>query len=228
MKSARNRRLLALVPARGGSKGLPRKNVLSAGGQPLIAWTILAAMEASSVDYVVVSSDDNEIIEIAKKFGAEVPFLRPANLSDDSAASMDVVMHAIDLCVGFDYVALLQPTSPLRTSRDIDDAFHKLISSGAESCVSVCAVEESPYWMYQLDASDRLVRLLPDRTPSRRQELPPVYMLNGAIYIARVSWLRQTRSFTGDGCVAYIMPRDRSLDIDTPADFDEFCRVIGE
>lgn len=212
-----------MITARGGSKGLPRKNVLPAGGKPLIAWTVTAAQEAQCVDRVVLSSDDDEIMAVAATWGCDVPFRRPGELASDTASSMDVVLHALDQLPGYDYVALLQPTSPLRNAADIDAAFALLQASGAPSCVSVCEAEQSPYWMYRLAENGKLHALLPERsTASRRQDLPPVYVLNGAIYIARVDWLRATGSFLAEECIAYLMPRERSIDIDNVEDFEIF------
>ena len=215
--------ILALITARGGSKGLPRKNVLQAGGKPLIAWTIEAALNSRVVSQVVLSSDDDEIIAAAKAWGCTVPFRRPEHLASDTATSMDVVLHAIDEIPGFDYVILLQPTSPLRTTLDIDAAFEILKTEHAPSCVSVTEAEQSPYWMYRLDERSKLHSLLPAGSMAqRRQDLPSVYILNGAIYIARIDWLRKTKSFVTDETVAYVMNQRNSLDIDTPEDFEKF------
>lgn len=222
------KRLLAVIPARGGSKGLPGKNILSAGGRPLIAWTIVAAQESTAVDDIILSSDDDAIIRVAQEWGCSSPFRRPASLAEDTSSSIEVVIHALDQSPAYDYVALLQPTSPLRTSHDIDSAYDALIKSGADSCVSVCVADESPYWMYNVNEDGTLKNLLPNKPIGRRQDLPTVYVLNGAIYIARVKWLRQSHSFISEDCVAYIMPRERSLDIDTAEDMNELRRVIGE
>ena len=223
----KSNKVLALITARGGSKGLPRKNVLPVGGKPLIAWTILAALKASIVDQVVLSSDDDEIIETAKKYGCAVPFRRPDKLASDNANSIDVIMHTLDHLPGFDYVILLQPTSPLRTSTDICAAFDLLKECDAPSCVSVCEVDQSPYWMFRITEGNKMEKIIKDESKAtRRQDLPSIYMLNGAIYIAEVNWLRQTNSFLGEGCVAYLMPKERSLDIDNADDFDIFRRNI--
>lgn len=223
----RKKSVLAIIPARGGSKGLPRKNVLMAMGRPLIAWTISAARESSAIDQVVLSSDDDEIMEAAKMWGCEVPFRRPPELASDTSTSIDVVLHALDQLPGYDFVVLLQPTSPLRTSADIDAAFALIMSSGAPSCVSVCEVEQSPYWMYRLKENGQLEKLIPEAIGvTRRQELPLVYTLNGAIYIAQINWLRKTKSFLGDGCIAYQMPRERSNDIDNAEDFEVFRNKV--
>lgn len=219
--------VLALITARGGSKGLHRKNVLDAGGKPLIAWSIEAALEAEVIDRLVLSSDDDEIMKAAKKWGCEVPFRRPEELASDAATSMDVVLHALEKLQGYEHIVLLQPTSPLRTAADIDAAFALMNSTGAPSCVSVCEADQSPYWMFRLNAGDKLASLLPDEAcASRRQDLPPVYVLNGAIYIARVDWLLENRSFLSEGCIGYRMPRERSVDIDNAEEFETFRRAV--
>ena len=221
-------RVLALIPARGGSKGLPGKNIRLVGARPLLAWTIDAARAARTVDRVVLSSDDDAIMDAAQAYGCDVPFRRPAELATDTAASIDVVLHALDLLPGYDVVVLLQPTSPLRSAVDIDAACARL-HEGAPSCVSVCAVQQSPYWMYRLDEQHALAPLL--ATPpgiTRRQDLPPVYMLNGAVYAARVDWLRRTRGFVTRETVAHVMPAERSIDIDTIDDFEAFRKAVTE
>lgn len=222
-------KVLALITARGGSKGLPRKNVLLAGGKPLVAWTVDAAVSSGRVDRVVLTSDDHEIMAAAMAAGCDVPFCRPAHLASDVATSIDVVLHALDQLPGYEYVVLLQPTSPLRTAADIDAAFELMLERGASSCVSVCEADQSPYWMYSVAAGNKLQRLLPNVDGvTRRQDLPPIYVLNGAIYIAQIDWLRANKSFVGMDTVAYLMPKERSLDIDTAQDFEIFrSRVEG-
>jgi CMP-N,N'-diacetyllegionaminic acid synthase len=223
-----NGKVLAVIPARGGSKGLPGKNILPVGGQPLIGYSIGAAKASAAVDRVIVSSDDDAIIAAARACGCDVPFRRPDELATDTAASIDVVLHALDQVPGYDYVVLLQPTSPLRTAADIDAACERLAESGALACVSVSPVEQSPYWMYQIsDAGDlRPVLDLPAGV-SRRQDLPPVYTLNGAIYVANVSWLRRNRTFLTAETVPYVMPTERSLDIDTYADVERMIALTS-
>ncbi|MBK8892445.1 MAG: acylneuraminate cytidylyltransferase family protein [Dechloromonas sp.] len=221
-------KILALIPARGGSKGLPRKNILPAGGRPLIAWTIEAARQASCISRVVLSSDDDEIIAEALNHGCEVRFKRPAELASDTASSMDVVLHALNQMPGYDYMVLLQPTSPLRTAGDIDAAFTLMLEKQAPACVSVCPVEESPYWMYRLEGQSHLRSVLevPQGGVTRRQDLPDVYSLNGAIYIARVDWLQRQRSFVSADTVGYVMPKERSMDIDTPDDYQKLNEIM--
>lgn len=220
-------KVLALITARGGSKGLPRKNVLTAAGKPLIAWTVEAALAAKVVNRVVLSSDDDEIMMAASAAGCEIPFRRPLELSDDQASSMDVVLHALKELPDYDFVALLQPTSPLRTGTDIDAAFQLMSTRNAPACVSVTEVDQSPYWMYELAEDDRLRSLLPPlQSVTRRQDLPPAYTLNGAIYIAKVEWLLKFKNFLGPETVAYKMPKSRSIDIDNALDFQRFRQII--
>lgn len=215
--------VLAVIPARGGSKGVPGKNIRVAGGKPLIAWTIEAARSARRVGRTIVSTDDGGIAEVARLYGADVPFMRDAHLAGDTTPTIDVVLDAIERCPGFEWVVLLQPTSPLRTPGDIDAAIDLCATSGAQSCVSVTAAKESPYWMFTLEGQNRLKPLFPDVRASRRQDLPEVYVLNGAIYVAQAEWLRRERRFYDEDTAACIMPGDRSIDIDTESDFLELC-----
>ena len=221
-------RVLAVIPARGGSKGVPGKNIRKVGGKPLIAWTIEAAHAARQVDRTIVSSDDAAIIEAARAHGADVPYVREARLADDKTPTMEVVLDALERCPGYAWVVLLQPTSPLRTGGDIDRAIETCIQRKAPSCVSVSLARESPYWMYNLGEDGRLNPLLAQRMPTRRQELPAVYALNGAIYVARADWLARGRKFVGEETVAYEMPHERSLDIDTESDFVQLHSILGD
>lgn len=218
--------VLAIIPARGGSKGVPRKNIRDLAGKPLIAWTIDEAKESKYIDRLILSSEDEEIIEVAKSYGCEVPFVRPMYLAEDTTPGIEPVLHAIDMVEGYDYVMLLQPTSPLRTVEDIDRCIEKIIKFNAPACVSVTEPDTSPYWMYTLNCNDQIKPLIPQDTVAvRRQELPTVYSLNGAVYIAKTDWLRHTKSFLTEETVAYIMPRERSYDIDTEEDF-QWCEWV--
>lgn len=222
------RAVLAVIPARGGSKGLPGKNIAPVGGRTLLAWTVDAARAACHVDRVILSSDDPAIMAAAETAGCEVPFRRPADLATDTATSIDVVLHALDMVSGYDVVVLLQPTSPLRTAEDIDGACARLAERGAPACVSVAPVEQSPYWMYTLASGDVLRPVLePPPGAHRRQDLPPVVALNGAVYVADVAWLRRARTFVTRETVAYPMPASRSLDIDTAADLEAFRAAVA-
>lgn len=228
-KQFKSAKVLALIPARGGSKTLPRKNILPVAGRPLIAWTIEAALTSQHIDTVAVSSDDIEILEVASSWESVVSISRPAPLASDTANSVDVVLHALDYLKGHDIIMLLQPTSPLRNSHDIDTAIELMIMRSAPACVSVCPSQYSPYWMFNIDDTDKLQSIVgSENIPSRRQDLAPAYMPNGALYIARTEWLRRTKSFFAPGAIAYIMPSERSLDIDTRSDFDRFTEMISK
>ena len=212
--------VLALIPARGGSKGVPGKNIRPVGGKPLIAWTIEAARESRYVDRTILSSDDPSIAAIAVQCGCEVPFMRPDELATDQADSMGVVRHALAaLPERYDYMVLLQPTSPLRHANDIDAALEFFIDSGATTCVSVCEPDKHPYWMVRMDADGSVRQLFPpDQIPTRRQDAPTVFALNGAIYVAPADYLAAGGEFITAGTVGYVMPKDRSFDIDTELD----------
>jgi CMP-N,N'-diacetyllegionaminic acid synthase len=217
-------RLLGLIPARGGSKGLPGKNVRPLCGKPLIAWTAQAAAASAYLDAVVVSTDDDAIAAAAASAGAEVPFMRPEHLAGDDAAMIDVVLHAIDSLAEtgrvFDAVVLLQPTSPLRATADIDAAIERLGDDRVRAVVSVCPAEHSPLLAGELPPDGSLSKFLrpTDRT-ANRQSLPVFHRLNGAVYVARADWLRHERAFLGEGSFAYVMPAERSVDIDSELDF---------
>lgn len=222
-------RVLGLIPARGGSKGLPRKNVLDLCGKPMIAWTIEAALDSRHLDRVVLSSDDPEIMQTAAAHGCDVPYRRPHRLATDNATTIDVALHAADLLPGYDVLVILQPTSPLRTAEDIDGTLRGLAATRAPSCVSVTEPEKSPYWSYGLDQRGRLQPLVDAQLArQRRQDLPTAYVLNGAVYAARIPWLRQQRAFVGPGTVAHVMPHARSLDVDTLVDLKISSVLIQE
>lgn len=212
-----NHKVLGVILARGGSKGVPRKNVLDLAGKPLIAWTIEAALDAEYIDDLILSSDDDEIMSVAREHGCQVPFRRPEALARDDSTSIDALLHALDETPGYDYVVLLQPTSPLRTAADINAAVRACTVHDAPACVTVTPAEEPPQWMFTLDANQHLSPLFDD-VPLRRQDAPDVYVLNGAVYVARVEWLRETRTFLHEDVVAVPMPRERSVDIDAPVD----------
>jgi CMP-N,N'-diacetyllegionaminic acid synthase len=208
-----DRSVLAVITARGGSKGVPGKNVRMVAGKPLLGWTIDAARRSRYIDRLVLSTDDPQIMALATTLGCEAPFQRSAALATDAASSIDVVLDAIERCPGHDYVVLLQPTSPLRTAEDIDGALEQCQARSAPACVSVCQATQSPYWMFTLDGGV-LAALLPQRTATRRQDLPAAYVLNGAVYVAQIEWLRESRAFIGAQTIAYEMPVERSVDID--------------
>ncbi|MGM4906784.1 acylneuraminate cytidylyltransferase family protein [Tardiphaga sp. 866_E4_N2_1] len=222
--------VLALIPARGGSKGVPHKNIRQLGGKPLIAWTIDAAKASRYVDRIVLSTDDPNIIAHAERHGCEVPFVRPAALATDQAESMDVVRHALKaLAIADGYVVLLQPTSPMRRADDIDGALECCVNSGALSCVSVCEPDKSPYWMLTMGSDRKVHSLFPeDQIPARRQDAPSVVALNGAVYVAPASHLVAGGNFLTKHTVGYPMPKERSFDIDTELDLRIVESILTE
>lgn len=212
--------VLAVITARGGSKGLKQKNILPLGGIPLIGWTIRAALDSKCIDRVIVSTDDEQIADVALKFGADVPFLRPRDLASDTAKSADVIAHALKSIPGYEYAALLQPTSPFRTAADLDAGFElweRMPEVGG--CVSVCRSMESPWHMYSFDNSNRLTPMIPTfDIGQRRQDLPKAFLLNGAFYFIKVNrfWIERRLIFADS--LGFEMPMDRSIDIDTLED----------
>ena len=215
-----NWKILGLVTARGGSKGLPGKNIITLFGKPLIAWTIEAGLRAPSLDSLVVTTDDEMIAQAARFAGARAPFIRPVELAGDTASSVDVVLHAIDwlASVGehYDVVVLLEPTSPLRESEDIEGALDTLVRTGAESVVSICRVESThPAFIYRRGDGERLNPLM-QRQPTglRRQEIEPLYFLEGTVYVSQINALRRYQSFYHEDTVGYEVPRWKALEVD--------------
>lgn len=218
------RDVLAVVPARGGSKGIPSKNIARLAGRPLLAYTVDAARDAG-VARIVVSTDSEEIAATARACGAEVPFLRPASLARDTTPGVPPLLHAIRWLEAHEgyrptYVVNLQPTSPFRTAGDIQEAVRLARWERADSVLSVMPVERHPYWMKRIGRNGRLHDFIQLRGPiPRRQDLPPLYALNGGIYLARREVFLRWGSWYMDRTYAYIMPPERSLDIDTPWDW---------
>lgn len=210
---------LALIPARGGSKSIPDKNIAQVGGKPLIAWTIRAACAAPGIERVVVSTDSPRIAQVAIEYGAEVPFLRPAELAQDDTPSMDVLVHAIDWLdqnqnYQPDYVALLQPTSPLRSANDIQAAIQMAVEKDADSVISLVKVHQHPYTSKRMIEDGRLVPFMEIPGSVRRQDLPELYVPNGAIYLARRNLIIDQRTLYSEHTYAYVMPDERSIDVD--------------
>ena len=217
------RQILALIPARGGSKGVPRKNIRLVAGKPLIAWTIEAAKACSQLSRVIVSTDDKEIARVGRDSGAEVPFLRPAEFAQDATPDLPVFRHALEWLAehdGFrpDLVVWLRPTAPLRTSQDIGEAVRILCDSSADCVRSVCAVEHHPYWMYRLEHGQLVPVIDNVSVPAFRQQLPAVYRLNGVVDAVRAERVPESGALFQGRMRGYVMPTERSLDIDTEAD----------
>lgn len=220
-------RVLGLIPARGGSKGVPRKNVRMLAGKPLIAWTIEAALAARSLARVVVSTEDEEIAEVARKWGAEVPFLRPPELATDEAPTLPVVRHALEWMERqgerFDAVCLLQPTSPCRRVEWIDACAEMLERLGVDSVATVLPVpaEHNPDWVYFADERGLLRLSTGEKEPlPRRQDLPAAYHREGSVYLARTETVLVKNSLYGDSLAGYVVPSEESINIDTFRDWE--------
>lgn len=210
---------LGLIPARGGSVGLPGKNIKALGELPLIAWTIRSALRSGSFERVAVSTDDTAIAECALAAGAEVPFMRPAHLANDTASSLDVVQHAIHELGCKQSIGLLQPTSPFRSASHIRQAVARFLEDDAPALISV--VEAKPLeWSMMLGRGGLLTRASPaDSQPTRRQDAPSLVQPNGATYLVRVDALQDAGSFTPAGTIGFRMSKIDSLDIDDAEDF---------
>ena len=224
-----DKKVLAIIPARGGSKGVSRKNIKDLYGKPLIAWTIEMAKKSRYIDFLMLSSEDDEIIQVAKNWDCEVPFIRPEFLAQDSTSAIDVILDVINKLSDYDYVVLLQPTSPLRNSEDIDGCIEKCVVEEAKSCVSITEADKSPYWMYYIDENRKIKAIIDNGIiANRRQELPKAYVLNGAVYVAESKWLCESKTFFTDDTIAYVMPQKRSVDIDSELDFAYVRAIIQE
>ena len=214
--------MIALITARGGSKGLPRKNVLPFCGKPLIAHTIDAAKCSAAIHRVIVSTDDAEIAEVAREFGAEVPFMRPQELATDCASSRDVILHALGFLEAqnepIESFCLLQPTSPLRTSADIDGAFKMFKENNADSLLSITPYDHPVQWAVEVrDDGGLCPREV--GVPGRRQDMSEYCRPNGAMYMFRTDFFKKSEVYFGENTYGYVMPPERSVDIDTQLDF---------
>lgn len=220
------KKVLAIIPARGGSKGLPGKNIRPLQGMPLVAWPIKAALNSRYIDRVVVTTDDTAIADIARTYGAEAPFIRPAHLALDTSASSEAILHALDVCTKSDgeyaYIVVLEPTSPLTESVDIDMALENLVSNGGLSIVGVSKVEAAhPLYCATID-SDRFLKPFNRECfsqPVRRQDADDLYFFEGSLYISDVQHYRKTATFYHESTLPYVVPAWKSLEIDTLLDF---------
>lgn len=209
--------VLAVIPARGGSKRVPRKNLRDVGGQPLLHWTIAAARQSRYIDRLILSSEDEEIQQAARSLGCEVPFSRPAELAADTTPGIDPVLHALEQLSGYEWVVLLQPTSPLRITSDIDRCVELCVERSAPACVSMMPVEKSPDWYYRIGDGGEMSKWL---SPEQAAAAQGLHVLNGAVYVARCEWLTRSRTFIDQETIAYVMPAARSVDIDSEADLE--------
>lgn len=222
-------KILAVIPARGGSKGIPGKNLKELSGKPLIAWTIEEALKSKFIDNVIVNTDNAGISKVARKYGAKVPFMRPAELAKDNSGMMDVLMHCLDLLDKknnkFDLVLLLQPTSPLRTCEDIDKAIKFFVKRKAKVIVGVTECNHPPEWTGRLPVDMNMKRFFKRHSGlGNRQDIEKSYRVNGAIYLANIAYLKKYRTWYGKSTYAFEMEREHSVDIDSHIDlkFAEF------
>jgi len=223
----KNQKIICIIPARKGSKGLKDKNIKKLQNIPLIAWSILAAKKCKMIDEIIVSTDSKKISNIAKKYGANVPFLRPKNLATDRSSTFEVLKHAINFYkkekVFFDYVLLLEPTSPLRDYKDINFCLKKVLKKKIEAMVSVTKViDQHPSFLYSLKKNNVLVPYLKNKKKLylRRQDVDYLYYLEGSLYISKISTLLKKRTFYHEKTQAYIVDKWKSLEIDDIDDFN--------
>ena len=220
-------RILGLIPARGGSKGVARKNIRSLGGKPLLQYTTEVAFTAQLLSHVILSTDDDEIAKLGQRCGVDVPFMRPAQLAQDDTPMLPVVQHALryleDQGKRFDAVCLLQPTNPLRRAEDIDECIRLLDSSGADAVVTVLPVpsEYNPHWTYFRDPQNNLSLCLGEATPiTRRQDLPRAFHRDGSVYVTRRNVIMKENSLYGNRTVGHEVEPKWSVNIDSPGDWE--------
>jgi len=225
---SKEKKILGVITARGGSKGIPGKNIKKLGGKPLISYTILLAQKSNLITHLIVSTDDEEIAKVCKEYGADVPFLRPKELAKDNTPHVPVMQHAISfmekkLGIIFDFAVILQPTSPFRTIGDIDNTIQKLILSGADSSVALTEMENDahPIKAKKLDGDKVLPYCMPEIEGTRRQDLPVAYRRSGAVYAMRRDLLMKDNRLYGDNIVGHVVTKGRSIDIDVPLDWVE-------
>jgi CMP-N-acetylneuraminic acid synthetase len=225
--------VIAVIPARGGSKGLPGKNIKFLAGKPMIAWTIEAALSCKVIERILVSTEDPDIASIALQYGAEAPFLRPQKLASDTSSSVDVAIHALQWLERSEhfkpeFFLLLQPTSPLRTAQDIQETIELQARHDADAIISVCQTTHPPHWVMSFADDGSIVPYFGAPEASRRQDAKPAYCPNGAIYLVRSEVLMKQRTFFPKRTFGYIMPFDRSVDIDTAWDFHLADLILEE
>ncbi len=230
-------RILYLITARGGSKGVPRKNIREINGLPLIAYKIIAAKKCKYEGRIIVSTDDEEIAEIAKKYGAEVPFMRPDYLASDTASSMDVVLHAIEWLKKndpekYDYICLLEPSSPFTKTSDLNKALDLITENKVDVVLGMKEVEVAKCFIWPLDEKGKLsyfYKAIKQLSGIRRQDQKPEYTMNGCLYIVQTDYFLKEKLFHSENALPYIMPSEQSVEIDSMNDFyyAKFCAENG-
>ncbi len=221
----KQKKILGVIVARGGSKGIPRKNIKNLVGKPLIAYTIDAAKKSMFLTRTIVSTDDHEIVDVAKKYGAEVPFLRPSDLAEDKSTAISVIQHSLTWLKDnrgeeYDYVMILQPTSPLRQAHDIDGAIQKIVETNADSVMGMIELVDFSTKKLKKIQNDEILSLIEEegKTSAFRDADIKVYKRNAAIYLTKVEYIFQNDLF-GKVSRPYLMPAERSVDINEPIDF---------
>jgi CMP-N,N'-diacetyllegionaminic acid synthase len=222
--------MIAIIPARGGSKGVPRKNIRPLCGKPLIQWTIDAAKNATRIDQVILSTDDEEIAEVCRPMGVEIPFMRPMELAQDDSLAIDNYIYTVDRLIDelnwdIEEYAVLLPTAPFRNSRDIDASIEIFCEKKADSVISCTQLVHPISWVCAVDGDGKLKHIKNNRTTElkemmNRQESEASYIPNGGVYVFRHSLLKKNYSYYSDKTYSYIMPAERSVDIDTELDFE--------
>ncbi|SRR5579884_2142164 len=227
-------RVLGVIPARGGSKGIPKKNIRLLHGRPLLSYTAEAALSARLLTRVILSTDDEEIAEVGRRCGLEVPFLRPPELATDGAPTLPVVQHAVRALAQdggrFDAVCLLQPTNPLRSPGQIDGCIELLVDSGADSVITVLPVppEYNPHWVYFAESDGTLRLSTGEEAPiSRRQDLPPAFHREGSVYVTRTDVIINGNSLYGRRIVGYPADSNSSVNIDAPEDWERAEELLA-
>lgn len=211
---------VALIPARGGSKEIPRKNIKMFAGKPLISWTIEIAKKCNLIDKVVVSTDDNEIAKVSSFYGAEVPYIRSAELATDDSPIMNTIIQYLRKNSNVSEIILLQPTSPLRKTIDLYNTIESKIKNNSKSIVSITEAFSHPSLCYKIMPNGEISNFFPNQSLRRRQELSKAYCLNGSIYLANRNFLIENNSFINESTIGYIMPQERSIDIDNKYDWE--------
>lgn len=228
-------RILFVITARGGSKGVPHKNIVQLGKYPLIAYKIIAAQKCKFDKRIIVSTDDVQIADVARMYGAEVPFMRPAKLATDTADSMDVVMHAVEWVKSnddrvYDYVCMLEPSSPFLSYVDINNAFDMMIEKRADTLLGMKEVEVVRAFIHPLDKNGGLSAFyheIKEMKSVRRQDQEKEYTMNGCIYAAKMEYFWKHRLFHSENSIPYIMPQELSVEIDNQIDY-QFAKYVVE
>ena len=232
MRYASPPRILGLVPAKGASTRLARKNIRALGGKPLLGWAAEAARETGRFDRLIVSTEDEEVAAVAKRHGLEVPFMRPPELAVDPVEVDGVALHAVEALAdqgeGFDVLAIMLPTCPFRTADDIAAALDLFLARDEPNLMSVAPFTHTPFAALRVDGDELATPVFPDLFGRSARTHPAAYRPNGAIHVLDVSWFEQSRSYTTGPMIGYVMPRDRSIDIDTKEDFRLAESMIAE